>query len=206
MGKIKLLIFDFDGTLVRSKWLYKEAIYKTFKKYRIIKTKKEVERVLGNRLEVLLSMLHIKKNVKILKKEINYYVLKRAGKLQPCPSIASVNKLKDYKKVIVSNSLISYILPLIRREKLKFNEIAGPKMHSKDEILRHFIKRYRISPDEAVYIGDMAMDVRIAKRVGCKSVIISNKCSWSSWAEIEKAKPDFIIANLRELKKTLDKI
>ncbi len=200
---IKLLIFDFDGTLADSRQLYKEAIYKTLRKHGYNITKGDVERVLGNRLEILLPMLKIKKGFGILKREINDYVIMRASMLKPCPFVKAINELKGFKKVVVSNSLAEYIKPLIRKNNLKFNGIVGPEMNSKQQIFRHLFREYGAKPYEAVYIGDRAQDVQIAKSAGCKSIAVSNRYSWDSRKAIEKNKPDAIIKTLKELNKVL---
>ncbi len=203
---IKLLIFDFDGIIAKSKSLYREAIIKILNKHGYSIAKRDIEGMLGQRLETIIPSLGIKRDFKIMKREINDFVIARANKLKPCPYIKSINSLKGCNRVVVSNSLVGYMKPLIRKNKLKFDEVIGPEMESKQRIFRHLFKKYRVKPSEAVYIGDRAQDVQIARAVKCKSIAVSNKCSWNSRNEIIKEKPDAIITNLKDLNQLIARL
>ncbi len=204
-NRIKLLIFDFDGTLARSKCLYIEAIYKTLKKFKYRIPRKKIGKVLGKRVEEVLSILNIKKDIIKIKKEINDYALKRADTLKPCPFVQEINKIEG-RKILVSNSPVSYMMPFIERQKLEFEEIIGPKFNSKPEIFRKLLRKYKVLPREAAYIGDMAADVRIAKVVKYKSIVVSNRYSWSNGAEILREKPDAIIGSLKDLRTAIENL
>lgn len=201
-SKIRLLIFDFDGTLARSKQLYVQAIYKTLNEYGYRTTRKEIEKLLGKRVEEVLSILNIKKDIIKIKKEINNYVLKKANNLKPCPFVKEINKLEFYK-VVVSNSLVAYMKPLLKKQKLEFDKLIGPEMKSKLQIFRYIFSKYKVKSHEVIYIGDRAEDVEIARLAKCKSIIISNKCSWSSLAEILKEKPDAVVKSLKGLRNAI---
>ena len=60
-------------------------------------------------------------------------------------------------------------------------------------IFQKLIKKMKINPSEAIYIGDRFYDVEFAREAGCVAVAIHNKCSWSSLARIKKEGPDFIV-------------
>ena len=60
-------------------------------------------------------------------------------------------------------------------------------------------KKYRLSPSEIIYVGDKDKDVDVARDVGCHSVIISNKSSWSLREDIIKKKPDYLLTDLGKL-------
>ncbi len=205
---IKLLIFDFDGIIAKSKSLYREAIIKILNKHGYSIAKRDIEGMLGQRLETIIPSLGIKRDFKVMKREINDSVtaVAKSNKLKPCPYIKSINSLKGCNKVIVSNSLVGYMKPLIKKNKLKFDEVIGPEMSSKQRIFRYLFKKYRVKPSEAVYIGDRAQDVQIAKQAGCKSIAVSNKCSWNSKKEIEKEKPDALIKSLLSLNQAIKRL
>ena len=204
---IKLLIFDFDGTIVRSKSLYFNAIYSSLKKYGYEISRKSLRNVLGLRLEVLLRKLGIKseKEIRMLKNDINNKVLKKSAGLIACPDVKSLrNILQKSKCVLVTNSLSEYTYPFLKKHNLKFAAVMGAeKFSSKEEAFRILFRKFKIKPEEAIYIADRAQDVDIAGSAGCKVAIISNRCSWSSLNEIKTKKPDYIINSLAALNKSL---
>lgn len=202
---IKLLIFDFDGTIVKSKSLYLNTIYHTLKKNNYNISKGAVKNLLGLRSEILLPKLGITnpKKIKALRKEINNKVLKKSTNLIACPKIKSLNSiLQKNKCVLVTNSLSKYTLPFLKRHNLKFLIILGSKQFSsKQDAFKKLFKKFNVKPREAIYIADKVQDVDISREVGCKSAVISNRYSWSSLAEIKIKKPDYILKNLREIRK-----
>ena len=204
-NKIKLLIFDFDGTLARSKTLYFDVIYHALEKggYKI--SRKQLREVLGLRLEVLLPKLGINNadKIKTLKNKINNAVLKKAGKLVACPNIDKLKHiLQKQRCVLITNSISKYTFPFLEKHKLKFISVLGSDNFStKQEAFKKLFKKFNLKPNEAVYIADRAQDVDVARDAGCKSLIISNACSWSSLAEIKRKEPDYLTNSLNELNK-----
>lgn len=198
----RLLIFDFDGTLARSKSLYLNAIYSSLKKSKYRISKYSIKKVLGPRLETLLPGLGINdaKKIKFLIGEVNKIAIKKSPALTACPSISSLRKiLNENRCVLVTNSLTSYALPFLKKHNLNFLEVLGSdKFSSKQQAFRMLFRKFKVKPSESIYIADRAEDVDVARDAGCKSAIISNKCSWSSLSEIKKKKPDCILRDLIE--------
>ena len=77
--------------------------------------------------------------------------------------------------------------------------------NSKDDALKHISKTERVSIDEIVYIGDTEEDVKLAKRVGCKVVIIKSEISWEGQNKlgIKSLGPDAVIDKLSDLSAVL---
>ena len=130
------------------------------------------------------------------------------GGIRPCVSLKPLWKMKDdgFPLFVVSNSRESFLKASIKELKIKglFKVICGSeKFESKDKCLRSFFKKLKIRPSEAVYIGDRFSDVEFARKAGCVSVAISNKCSWSSLERLKKEKPDYIVRDFYGLRKVL---
>ena len=60
--------------------------------------------------------------------------------------------------------------------------------------------------DEVIYVGDRPVDIKLARKVGCKVVVVSNKSSWSTKEDLLENDPNFIIGDLKELKKLIRKL
>ena len=73
-----------------------------------------------------------------------------------------------------------------------------PKPKPFPDMLLMILKQLRASKMEALYVGDMTIDVRAGQRVGIKTVAVSTGSS--SVAELKTLKPYRIISKIAELK------
>ncbi len=204
MVKKKLFIFDFDGTIADTKALYYKALFTELKGSG--HSPREIEKVIdfGISLEGVLRNLGLSFLTSwILHRRILRNIKKQAKNIKKCKDVDSIRNIKS-DKILISNSLKEFILPIVRHFKLKkeFKGIYGCENFSdKPSFIREYMKKHKIKQENCYYIGDRAADVRVAREAGCKSIIIYGKCAWNSKKEIVKAHPDFILSSIRELKK-----
>ena len=202
---MKLLIFDFDGTIVDSKAVYYSIITKHLKKYF---SKKQIQEVIeiGTGLEGLLEKMGFSFLSRfLLKIRIMRDIKKQIKKIKKCKEVDSIKNLKA-RKIIVSNSYSRFIIPILKNLKLKkeFDEVYGAENFlDKAEFIKQYLKKKKISCKDCYYIGDRVADVEVAKEVGCKSIIVLGKCSWSSKKDILKAGPDFIVDSIDKIKEII---
>lgn len=200
---IKLILFDFDGTLVSGKNVLLELVRK---------------RVESSGYKINKTFMHkfgdapLKKLLKILKirgQELNYLddilhkdFFMNAYRIKPSKSIMSLKKIKQ-EKIIVTNAVEKMAKSVLKNHRINFfSHIYTPnEFKNKISEFRAIIKRKKLKPSEVIYIGDRPIDVKIARQMKFVSVIVSNKGSWSPKKEIIEAKPDFIIGDLSKLKK-----
>jgi len=212
---IKAIFFDFDGTISDAKFVALRSITKTLNEFGYEFNDKRIMNLLGVKMERMLELLGLDRlNIGRVKNKFYKYftfaVLMNGVK--PCVSLKPLWMIKKKDKLplfIISNSKSSFLQISIRKLKIEglFKKIYGAeKFDLKDEMLRILFKRMRIKPSEAVYVGDRFSDVRFAKKAGCVSVAIHNRCSWSSLEKIEKEKPDYIINDFYGLRKILKKL
>lgn len=200
--KQKTLFFDFDGTIVDTKTIYYRAMHDALKgfgyKY------KDVDKAVdwGGTLKSMLGKMGLGWIVSwFVKKKIMSRVKKHVDEVKKCKDADSIGRLSG-KKILVSNSLKEFILPVVKHLKLKkyFKEIYGAEDFSnKAKFLRDYIKEKGLGKADCYYIGDRVADIKVGKEVGCNSVIVYGKCAWDSKKELMKAKPDFLMGDLREL-------
>ncbi len=210
--KIKLLVFDFDGTISDARSASFKTLNKILKKHNIPLNKSIISLHLGKKIQDILSIIGVpKKNIKQLRKEFfKLLVSESMLNLKLCVSVKPLWKLKEnYKLIVISNSEASFIKASIKQLKLQglFNEVyCADNFPTKDKVLKQLSKKYKIKPKQIAYIGDMFSDVKYAKKAGCISIAIHNKYSWSSKKEIIKQHPDFIIKDFYSLKRLLTKL
>ena len=201
-----LLIFDFDGTIVDSKQAYYQGMEKALSEYGFSK------RSIDDAIDVGLSLSETLKKLGfsmifrwILKRKIMKRVLAQTSQIKKCRDVDGLRSL-DGEKIIISNSLSEFIIPVLKHLKLRkeFSEIYGSESFSdKAVFIKNYLTKNKINKKECFYIGDRVIDIKTARECKIKSIIISNKCSWDSKKEILRAKPDFIIKEIKEIKNIL---
>lgn len=205
---IKLIVFDFDGTLVDTWKVVDDAIRESVGKHGY-KIGKRFIRMLGDK--PMREMLeHIVKNSMHLEKIMLDFIEKKEKSMHHIKRIKSVMKLKQIKqkKIILSNNLSPFIRDILMALEIDFfDEIYGAdSFKNKEEKFREIIKEEGLDVREVIYIGDKPIDVVLARKVGCISVVISQKASWSPREELLEAEPDFLISDFGELKRIVEKL
>jgi len=208
---IKILFFDFDGTISDARNLVLRSLMKIFDNYGYNFPSSRIKKLLGIKIPNILQILSIKpKEMNKIRKEFYSLLIKGIYSLKLCIPVAPLWKLKKkYKMIVISNSESSFIKKSAKQLKVDrlFNEIYGAEgFSSKDKLLKKLFRKYKIKPNQAVYIGDRYSDIEYARKAGCWAVSIHNKCSWSNLKEIKAQKPDFIIQDFSELNSIIKKI
>jgi len=209
MGEKELLIFDFDGTIADTKSVYYKVIYEGVKKFGY--SYQDVDKIvdLGLSLKNVLKKLGLSSlSLWFLHKKIMKNVKKQADKVKKCKDVDAIKELED-EKILVTNSLKEFVLPILKHFRLQkeFKEIYGAEdFTDKAEFIESYLRKNKIKKENCYYIGDRAADVKTAKKVGCRSIIICGKCAWDSRKEILEEKPDFVLEDIKDLRKILNNI
>lgn len=205
---IKLVVFDFDGTLADTKKLLLKIIEHNVEKFDI-KLNNGFLKSFGDKiLDETLSVLGVEEHVfPSLAREIEFDFIKHSYLAPLCSGIMNLKKINK-KKIILSNSIDEFIKEVLKKNKITFfDEVYGcDRFENKREGFREIIKKYKVKPEEIVYVGDRPVDTALAKFVGCYSVILTHKASWSSKKDIENSKPDYIATSLNDLRKVINHI
>ncbi len=206
--RIKLIVFDFDGTLADTRGLLLGIIKKHLMKFNISLTGSLIN-VFGNApLKDYISLTGIKNDfVKSVAKSIEDDFILEYEHIKSAKNIESLKHI-NCLKIIVSNNSTEFIEKVLNHWKIKFfDEVYGAD-HFTNKIvaIKRLAKKNKVSMDEIVYVGDKDKDVSVARESECYSVIISNKIAWSSRKDVEKMKPDFLIKDLSGLIKVIQHI
>lgn len=68
-------------------------------------------------------------------------------------------------------------------------------------ILRQILKFLKAEKTDAVYVGDMAIDIRTGQRAGVTTIAVATGSS--SLKELRRQKPDYLFSDLKAFKKSL---
>ena len=207
---IKLILFDFDGTISDARGIAFKSIVRTLDEFGYKFDKKLLLSLMGQKMREIFKGLGLSiKNLSLVRRRFYKYFTGAAldGGIKLCVSVKPLWELKkDYPLIVISNSETSFIRASIKKLKLRglFKEIYGAEKFShKDELLEKLFKKMKIKPSEAIYVGDRFTDIEYARDAGCVAVAIHNKCAWSDLKTIKKEKPDYLIKDFYGLKKVL---
>lgn len=181
---IKLLMLDFDGVIVDSAEVKTEAFKELFSDFG-----EELEEIINyhlnnNALSRFIKFKHIYEN--ILNREYDSVVERDLGrrfseivfkKVVDCPYIPGAIEFLDslygqYPMYLISATPHEELMRIVEERNLLgyFKGIFGVPPGSKHEHMLNVLDIEGVKPSEAIYIGDMMEDYRIAQSVGVKFV------------------------------------
>ncbi len=205
---VKLIVFDFDGTLADTRSLLIKIVKKHLAKFNISLTE-HLLNVFGNApLQDYISLAGIRNDfVKSVGQSIEEDFIVEYRNIKSCKNFYTIKDIPT-KKIIVSNNNTEFVEKTLHFWRANFFDKVLGANHFKNKVyaILSLGKKYSISPDEIIYVGDKDIDVDVARNVGCISVIVSNKFSWSSRKDILKKKPDYLIKDLGTLSEIVNLI
>lgn len=209
---IKLVIFDLDGTLVDAYEAIIRSVNFTLQKTGYPKASAmRIRKAVGwgdkRLLAAFIKEGQIVQALAIYRKH-HRKSLKQYSKLLPY----SKNALeylsgKKIKIAIASNRPTEFTHIILKYLKLKkyFDYVLCadklPKGKPHPEILIRILKKLKVKPGEAIFVGDMAVDVETAHNARLKAIAVTTGSS--SRLEIKKARPWGMLKSLASLKKYL---
>ncbi len=203
---IKLIIFDFDGTLADSKDFHQQGLINSLKKEGLTIKKSFINKKLGMKTTDILKGMHITNGRKIRRifqdiddeKTKNIRKVKLIGKTKE--TIRSLSR--NHKLIILSNAETEFVKEVCKREKIfrYFTEIIGEqKFSTKATEIKKLLKRGNYKKNQVIFIGDRYTDVENGEKAGIITVAVSNKYSWSSKKDLLNQSPDFLILKIEDV-------
>ncbi len=209
---IKLIIFDLDGTLVDAYRAIISSFNHTMQRLNYPRQDDWViRRAVGwgdeNLLKPFIKTKDLRKAVSLYRRHHKTALLKDSYLYPKVDEVLNYLKERGYKLAVASNRPTRFSRILIRHLRLSkyFDYIlcADKLSHIKPhpEILNKIMQRFSVKPRQALYIGDMTIDVQAGRRAQVKTVIVTTGSSTVD--EIKKEKPYGIIQKIIELLKIL---
>lgn len=206
--KIKAILFDLDGVLIDSP----EAIWKTHnltaKKLGYPTCKKEdIYKLIGMKWEDLITTLipnaDVKKFIEV-NIEISRQVYKKVKLIGNADAVLRKLKERGFRLALVSGSHRKYAIYQLTR--LGFDIKMLDIMVNAEDTVKHkpdpdpilfALKKMKIKPEDAIYIGDSLLDYRAAKSAGVH--FIGTLSGVSKLEDFLKNNVIYIIENIGEL-------
>jgi phosphoglycolate phosphatase len=210
MLPIDLIIFDLDGTLTDSIPPAIDAIRAMQKELGYpVKSREEIQRHVGyGELALVAGSIGTDDPKKVEAARALYYKHYSEEGLPGVPLYPHVKEIIDHfsrkTKVIISNKRTEFVNILLKTHSLAgyFAEILGgdnsPCLKPDPCAITQILKKHRISPERAILIGDMTVDIETGKNAGIHTCAVTY--GFDPRSKLEKSDPDFMIDDLLELK------
>ncbi len=201
---IKLLIFDLDGTLVDAYRAIEESLKHTLKTVGLrLSVEPHVVKSsvgLGDRhfIGTFVKGKDAQKALNIYRRHHKSSLLKHSRLIRGVKKTLNDLKKRGYRLAIVSNRPRAFSLILIKHLDLRryfdimFCAWKKDELKPSPKLLIRAIRKARVKRREAVYIGDMAIDVLAGKNAGIRTIAILGGSS--SRGELEAAGPSKIVS------------
>ena len=210
---IQLIIYDLDGTLIDSRRDIADAVNWTLRELGLGELPMDkVSALVGGGVAHLMRQsleeagengpkLPLERSIKLFRKRYSEHLLDQT-KLYP--SVRKVLEFfKDRKQAVITNKPENFSLQILQGLGIRpyfFRVFGGdtgfPKKPAPEGLLE-VLRAARVRPEEAVLVGDSAVDIETGRNAGVKTIAVTY--GFGKREEIEKAGPDRTLDNLDEL-------
>ncbi|MFC1590316.1 HAD family hydrolase [Candidatus Omnitrophota bacterium] len=210
MKKVDMIIFDLDGTLIDSRADIANAVNHTLRSLGLKeKSVDEICSYVGKGVEELVRKSLGEENTALLDEALPaleaYYREHSSDRSTLYPHVEeTLERFKDKKKVIATNRKREFALLSLEKMGIEryFEEVIGAddSRHMKPSPcpLDRTLRNMDISKDKAIIVGDMNIDIMTGKAAGIATCAVTY--GLGKREDIIKAKPDYIIDDIQELK------
>ncbi|HFA47658.1 MAG TPA: HAD family hydrolase [Bacteroidetes bacterium] len=211
MKNIELIIFDLDGTLVNSQFDLADAVNYALKNMgRPLIEYEQVPDMVGSGVRKLLELaLGDFTDIELgeARKLFDLYYSKNYTNKTACYSGVpeTLRYFNKKKKAVYSNKIHAYTVEIISGLGLSqyFDIIMGarPELYlpkPSPEGVLYILNKLNIQPENAIMVGDSTHDIHAAQAAGLRTCAVSY--GYRPLPVLEKAKPDFLIDRMEELK------
>jgi 2-phosphoglycolate phosphatase len=205
---IRTILFDLDGTLVDSYGPIRQSLNEVRRSFGLNeKSEAEVRREVGRGLEILIAENvgeeNVAEGVGIFR---DHYRRVFLGGTRLLPGVApTIESLaaRHYRMGVTSNKPAYFTREILEALGLArcFGTILGPEMVRRPkpdpEMLIRALEELGSERSEAAYVGDMAIDVQVARNAGLPVTVIPS--GGHGRDELEKALPDLLLERFEDL-------
>ncbi len=213
MNKIKLIIFDLDGTLIDAYAAITASFNFAMRKFgyprqSALKIRQAVGWGDAQLLQPFVRENDLLEVLEAYRRHHKHSLTKHSKVFPGVIQLLARFKAEKYKLAVASNRPTKFSLLLMRHLKLSryfdyvlcADKLKAGKPHP--EILRRILAEFSLKPSAALYVGDMVIDAQAGRRARIKTVIVTTGSSLSG--EIRLEKPWKILKKIKNLPDLLD--
>jgi len=210
LKNIKLIIFDLDGTLVNAYPAIIDSFNYTMRRFGLLEQEKgTIIRAVGlgdaQLLEPFLNGVAVDKALRVYRRHHARALGKKTRFLPGARRLLATLKQRHFKLAVASNRPTRFSHIILKHLKIKnyFDYIlCGDRISTlkpAPDMLFKILRRFSCYPGQALYAGDMAIDILAGRRAGIKTVAVLTGSGTRQ--EIIKSRPFKIIRRIDALAK-----
>ena len=208
--KTKLIIFDFDGVLADSFDTFYPFMRDGMKKIGFSFTKNQYRNLfIGNVHQELENFINDRQKLsaflKFRKDNYDKYYYGDKNKVNLFPeALFFLKKIsRKYILTIASSGYQKNVEDLLETNKIRelFGLIIANTSTTKENAIKEILKKFKVKPKEVVMVTDTVGDLKVAKKVGLKTIAVT--WGFHSPKLLKTAKPDQAAGSFKELAQKL---
>ncbi len=200
----KLVLFDFDGTIINSQSSVFSIINRLSKEFGYRKLSEELfQRLRNEKSQDILKKLGIPLlKLPFFVRKFRHELNKDIEFIKPILNIRDVLfilKNKGYILGILTSNSNENVTSFIDKNDLNFFSLifSERSLFGKSSIIKTILKNQNLKPEEVIYVGDETRDIEAAKRNNVQ--IIAVCWGFNSKKILQKHNPDFLIEEPKEI-------
>ncbi len=205
---IRGIIFDFDGTLIDSYEAIAESLNRVRASFSLAPfALEEVKTMVGHGLELLIEKAigpgHTEEGVGLFRQSYASLCEKKTSILPQVKETIEELDRRGYRMAIATNKPSYFARDILRALEMDhlFSEVLGPndveRPKPDPEMLEIIMMRIGLAPDEVAYVGDMLLDIEVARRAGVAVYAIPTGSA--SREALLNGRPDRLLHRFSEL-------
>lgn len=209
-NEIKLVIFDFDGVLADSFNTFYPLIRDAMNYADLSLTPDQYRDLfIGNVHQGFKDFINNKKRYlafsKFRKTNYDKYYYDGNDKVKLFPgTLEFLRKIgKRYILTVASSSKKDNIKNLLEKNRVEklFSIILANTATSKENLINEILAKFKLKPEKAVMITDTAGDIKVAKKLGLKTIAVT--WGFHSAKTLRSEKPDYLAKSFKILYKNI---
>jgi len=204
---IRLVLFDFDGTIANTLPIWVLAYQEVLKRYGKTATKDEVvQKCLGRGRKALLFL--DLKDQQSYWEQVNEYAAEHFSKAKLFDHVPqTLASLTAVKKAVTTSSRRSLVEPYLKEKQIykEFNLILGEedvdKLKPDPEVINQAMGKLHVPPDQTVIIGDSDKDILAGQAAGIRTILFypAENHAYYQAKRLRATQPEFEVESYREL-------
>ena len=183
-GSVRLVIFDFDGTLIDSKYDIATSVNLTLESLELpTRTPEEIFTFVGDGIKRLLRLSVGEANEARYEEALRifrqHYLSHAMDTTQLYPGLDRLFGLqKTYAKALATNKSLEYTTKIVEGLRIgkQFSAIEGPRdnadLKPDPGMVLRILETLAVPPEDAILVGDSTNDVQAAQAAGVQSCAV----------------------------------
>jgi phosphoglycolate phosphatase len=199
---IKMVVFDFDGTLCDNFEEMMDSFDEVVEKYGCSFGESNKEILKNKGAKAFFESLGVdQEQTKTILEEVRALMLRKATSLRLFEGVKEIESIKNkgLKIGILSSSPKEYVTDVLKLNEADFFDfvVFEDNVFGKDKAIKELVDKNGLDPEETAYVGDENRDIEAANKAGVVSVAVT--WGYNNEHLLIESKPSKTVKSFEEL-------